>query len=77
MPVGKASEICYTIYMVNIFIIIGHLMVLPNGVDAYLFIKQRIPHQTMKSCVDMMTAINSGPTDQVAACVQQTPTEKT
>lgn len=56
--------------MINIFIIIGHLAVLPNSSDSYFLIKQKVPFETMSACQEMMVAINAGRTGQVAACVQ-------
>ena len=57
----------------NIFMVIGILMQLANGVHV-LHIQDRVPFEDMADCVKAMIKINNDErATQVAACVQRWP----
>ena len=58
----------------NIFMVIGILIELANGVHV-LHIQERVPFEDMANCVKAMIEINNDErATQVAACVQRWPT---
>ena len=60
----------------NIFMVIGVLIQLANGVHV-LHLQERVPFTTIGDCVEAMIKINDDQkTTQVAACVQRWPDDR-